>query len=338
MSKNKIMPTVIKRPKILILFVIFVLFILLISCSPDKEQLPQLTAVTVQLKYLHQTQFAGFYAADQNGYYAEEGLDVSFLEGGATVDLQRAVLDGTAQFGVLGADNLIAARELGLPLRAIAVDYRINPLVFMSLRETGIKQPQDLIGKTIQYNPTTRLILNAMLANVGISPDVYKEIDVGSDLNALFDGKVQVWNAFLINEVLSAQSAGYQVNLIYPDDYGIHFYSDTIYATDNTIANNPDLCLKFLRATLKGWTFAIENPNLAAPMVSKYNPQADLQHETDQLTASIPLINTGEDFIGWMNPDIWAGMEKTMREQGLLTKPFDLSQAYTLQFLEQIYQ
>lgn len=312
-------------------------FLSLPACTFTAAPPPALTPITVQLKYLHQAQFAGFYAADQNGDYAAEGLKINFIEGGPAVDLQKAVLDGTAQFGVTGAENLIAARAAGEPLRAIAVIYRRNPLVFMSLASEGITRPQEIVGKTVQYNVTTRLILNAMLAKVGISPDQYQEVDVGPDLNLFYSGRVQVWNAFVINEVLSAQAAGYQVNLIFPDDYGIHFYSDTLYARDDYLSTNPELVLRFLRATLKGWTFAIENPNLIAPMVAKYNPKADMQHETTMMTASLPLVNTGEDHIGWMKPEIWAGMEQILREQGVLNQPVDVTQIYTMQFLKEIY-
>ena len=128
------------------------------------------------------------------------------------------------------------------------------------------------------------------------------------------------------------------MNLIHPDDYGIHFYSDTLYTTENMIATNPDLVLRFLRATLKGWTFAVENPDKIALMVAAYNPNADFAHETSQMTASLPLINTGEDHIGWMKPETWAGMAQTLREQGVLTAPLDMSQVYALQFLEEIYK
>ena len=96
--------------------------------------------------------------------------------------------------------------------------------------------------------------------------------------------------------------------------------------------------MRFLRATLKGWTFAIENPNLIAPMVSKYNHNANLQHETAQMTSSLPLVNTGEDHIGWMKPEIWAGMEKVLREQDVITAPLDVTQVYTMQFLQEIYK
>ena len=307
----------------------------LAACAPTPA--PPLTSITVQLKYLHQAQFAGFYAADQNGYYADEGLKVNFIEGGPTVDLEKAVLDGTAQFGVTGPELLIAARAEGKPLRAIAVIYRRSPVVFMTLASSGITRPQEFVGKTIQYNASTGLILNAMLANVGVAPDSYDEVNVGYDLGPFYSGQVQVWNAFVTNEVLTAQANGYAVNVIHPDDYGVHFYSDTLYTTDDTISANPDRVLRFLRATLKGWNVAIENPNLVAPMVANVNPNADLEHETTQMTASIPLINTGEDHIGWMKAEVWAGMEQTLREQGVLTAPVDVTQVYTMQFLEEIY-
>ncbi len=332
--KNKICQTNI----LIILLVTSLLILSLAGCAPSATPAAELTPVTVQLKYLHQAQFAGFYAADQNGYYAEEGLKVTFIEGGPTVDLEKPVLEGTTQFGVIGAESLIQARAAGEPLRAIAVIYRRNPLVFMTLADSGITRPQDIVGKKVQTNLATKLMLDAMLANVGISPNQYQEVDVGSDLSLFFSGQVQVWSAFIINEVLTAQANGYQVNLIYPDDYGIHFYSDTLFATDETISAQPDLVLRFLRATLKGWTHAIENPDLATAMISKYNPNADLQHETEQMTASLPLINTGEDYIGWMMLETWAGMEQTLREQGVLTAPVNVNDVFTMQFLEEVYK
>lgn len=306
--------------------------------KPRLVQTQPLTPITVQLKYYHQAQFAGFYAADQNGYYADEGLQVSFLKGGPTVDLEQAVLAGTAQFGLTAGELLITGRAEGKPLRAIAVIFRRNPFVFMTLASSGISRPQDIVGKRVQYNATTRVLLNAMLDRFGITPDQYTEVDVDADLDSFYAGKVDVWNAFLTNEVLAARSAGYAVNVINPDDYGIHFYSDTLYARDDFIDANPELVLRFLRATLQGWTYAIENPEKAGAMIAKYNPKADLTHETEQMIASLPLINTGEEHIGWMKPEVWADMEETLRRQTVLTAPLDVTQVYTMHFLKEIYK
>ena len=73
-------------------------------------------------------------------------------------------------------------------------------------------------------------------------------------------------------------------------------------------------------------------------LVQKYNPNADRASEIAKMTASLPLVNTGQDHIGWMKPEVWAGMEQMLREQGVLTAPLDVTQVYTMQFLEAIYK
>jgi ABC-type nitrate/sulfonate/bicarbonate transport system substrate-binding protein len=118
----------------------------------------------------------------------------------------------------------------------------------------------------------------------------------------------------------------------------VHFYGDTIYSTDDYIAGNPDVVLRFLQATLRGWTYAVENPNEVGEIVSHYNPEADIDLENAEMLASLPLINTGEDPIGWMSTESWVDMKKTLLEQGVLTAPLKINQVYTMQFLEEIYK
>jgi NitT/TauT family transport system substrate-binding protein len=297
-----------------------------------------LTPITVQLQWTHQAEFAGFYAADQNGYYAEEGLIVTLLPGGPEVDNLATVVEGQAQFGTANADQLIAGRAGGQPLRAIAVDYRRSPTVFFALAASGITRPQDFAGKTIRITPTTIITLHAMTVLSGVSPDQYTEVNLPSDIDMFLTGDVPIWSAYITGMVIPIQQKGYDLNFIFPDDYGIHFYGDTIFTTDDLIASNPDLVLRFLRATLRGWTYASEHSSEVGAMVVKYEPSADPASENDKMAASIPLINTGEDHIGWMKPETWAGMEQTLHEQGVLTQPVDLTQVYTMQFLEEIYK
>ncbi len=304
------------------------------SAAPTQTPIP----VTVQLTWTHQAQFAGFYAADQNGYYAAEGLKVAFLEGGPSVDLLTPVLSGAAQFGETTPDALLSARADGKPLRAIAAVYRRSPGVYMALASSGITRPQDFVGKKIQLSPRGVPLLRAMLARVGVRPDQYTTVDSTPDLGPFFAGQVDVRSVFVTNEVLTAREQGYKVNLISPDDYGIHFYADTLFTTDDLIARNPDLVRRFLRATLKGWTYAVEHVNEVGPMVLKYKPNADVKHETAFMSASLPLVNTGEDFIGWMKSEAWAGMAQTLRAQDVLTRPVDVTQVYTLQFVQEIYR
>jgi len=319
------------------LSILFFLWTTLSNCTPTTTP-PALTPVTVQLRWTHQSQFAGFYAAEQKGYYAAEGLDVKFVEGGPDVDLITPVINGQAKFGVISADVLIVARSEKKPVQAIATIYRRSPNVFFALASSGISRPKDFIGKTINVPRDLVPTFKAIMARVGIHPNQYKVGTYGTDLTPFFSGKVHVWSGIVNGKaVFTAQKAGYKLNFIYPDDYGIHSYADTIFTTDDFINRHPDLVKRFLPPTLKGLTYAVENPTTIAAMVTKYNPKADAEYETALMTASIPLVNTGEDYIGWMKVEMWAGMEKTLREQKVLTKPVDVTKVYTLQFLEEIY-
>jgi NitT/TauT family transport system substrate-binding protein len=308
------------------------------ACTPKPESDKTLTPVKVQLLWTHYAQFAGLYAADQKGYYAEEGLAVTFLEGGADVPRWTAVLDGTAQFGIAGADEIILARAEGKPVRAIGVVYRRSPIVFMTLAASGITKPEDFAGKQVRVPANLIPALNAMTNKVGVSASQYTIVNLPSDLALFASGDVPIWGVYLTGLTVDALEAGYKLNLIYPDDYGVHFYADTIFTTDTLIENDPDLVARFLRASLKGWTYAVENPGEVPAMIQKFLPNADPAIQLAKMTASIPLINTGEDFIGWMKPEVWAEMYQTMSEQGLLTAPLDVTQVYTMQFLDGIYK
>jgi NitT/TauT family transport system substrate-binding protein len=316
-----------------------VLISMLISMSAcGLRQSAALTPVSVQLSWTHQAQFAGFYAADQKGYYGDEGLAVTFLEGGPSMVLMDGVVNGKAQFGVLPAEQVILARASGQPVKAIGAVFQRSPRVYVALAGSGIRSQYDFAGKTISINKGGLPLLLAMMKRIGITPEQYNVVDNTADMQTFYDGKMDVRSVYLTNEVVAARNAGYHLNIIYPDDYGIHNYADTIYTTDALIAANPELALRFLRATLKGWTYAIEHPQEAGALVTRYQPETDGKLENDKMAASLPLVNNGEDPIGWMQAEIWNGMEKMLREQGVLTQTLDVQQTYTMQFLDGIYK
>ncbi len=125
------------------------------ACKPQVIEQP-LDEITVQLKWMHQSQFAGFYAADLNGYYEDENIKVSFIEGGPTVDMIAAVLDGSAQFAVAAADELIVDRANGREALAVATVYQISPQVFVADAGSGITIPEDFRGKKILVSQKAR--------------------------------------------------------------------------------------------------------------------------------------------------------------------------------------
>ncbi len=306
------------------------------SCSTTPTPAQELTPITLQLGWTHSAQFAGYYAAVENGDYANEGIEVTFVEGGPGVDGTNSVVSGEVQFGLASGHNLLAAREEGKSVRAIATIYRRSPFIFFSLADSGITRPEDFVGKTIQIRGRARVTLLKMMDNVGIAPELYEEdADAGTD--DLFLGEVDVATGWVTVDVLEAKRAGIELNIIYPDDYGVHFNSDNIFSTDDFLAANPDLVARFLRATFNGWRYAIENPDEAASLVEAYNPEADISLETDSLIASVPFIHTGEDQIGWMRPEIWKAMYDILMEQGLLDESYNVEDVYTMEFLERVY-
>ena len=306
------------------------------ACAPAAST-AALTPVTVQLSWLHQAQFAGLYAAAQQGYYQDEGLEVSFVEGGPEVDFIEPVAAGRAQFGMAQPADLILARAAGKPVKSVAVIFRRSPIVFFSLADSDITRPRDFIGRKIRSAVTIDQTLAAMMSKQGIPPDQYEVVYLPSDVKQFASGEVPVWGGFINAFVLEVQKAGHKINIISPDDYGIHFYGDVLITNDKLIAENPDLVQRFVRASLKGWTYALENPEVIGRFVQAYNPAADADLESEKMTASIPLVNTGEDHIGWMKLETWSTMAETLRAQDALKGSLKVEDVYTMQFLEEMY-
>ncbi len=312
--------------------------LLMAGCATATLAPRELTPLTVQLRWIHDAQFAGFYIAEQRGYYAEEGLAVTFREGGTRINPINVVLAGEADFGINAAEILILARADEKPVRAVATIYRRNPLVFLTLADSGITRPQQFAGKKVRLSLGDRTTFYAMMAQVGVTPDQITEVDLPSDPDLFATGEVPVWSGYLTSLAVAIQRAGHEINIIFPDDYGVHFYADTLFTTDEFLASNPDLALRFVRATLKGWTYAIENPNESGEAVAHYDPASDVALSNEKMVASIPLINTGVDPIGWMRPEEWEEMAVTLRGQSILTRTVTVSDVYTLDILSQIYR
>ena len=312
-----------------------VVFLVAVGC---REAGPPLDEVTVQFLWYHSAQFAGFYAAEQNGYYAEEGLDVTLVpipEG----DAIAPVADGTADFGIGPGVGLVSARARGEPVVAIACIYRRYPLVFMTLASSGITRPHDFPGHTIRelFPGSSAIVFPAMMSRLGLDPDSVREVDVGFDIEAFLAREADIWPTYLTTGVAEARSAGNEVNVILPEDYGLHLYGDTLFTSDRLIRENPDLVLRFVRATLRGWRWAVENAKEAGRLSLEYDPTLDAEHQVAQMEASLPLIHTGEDQIGWMRAEVWQTTHDILREQGVRAGPVDIDRIYTMEFLHEIY-
>jgi len=310
--------------------------LLLAGCSSATQDGP-LSPVTLQLRWRHQAQFGGFYAADQLGLYREAGLEVEFVQGGPGVDVLEPVLDGRARFGVAGADTLLLARAQGRPVRAIATLYQRSPIVFISLREAGIASPRAFAGKTIRVTEDLEPTFRAMMDRVGLGPDAYSTVALpGSELNRFISGEVDVWGAFINGSTLRAQRAGADLTLVFPDDYGAHFVADTLFAAESLLDREPELVERFLEASLTGWHRAVERPEDVGRWVRRYDPEAEPDLQADAMRKSVPLVMAVDHPIGWLDETRWASMQQSFLAQGMLDAPVPLDELYTHRFLRAI--
>jgi len=292
---------------------------------------------TVRLKWFNQAQFAGFYVAREKGFYQAQGLDVSIQPGGPDFPAVQMVAGGSEQFGVTGADQILVARSKGVPVVALAVLYRKNPFVLFSLKQAGIDKAEKFRGRKVgvKLGGNEELIYRAVLARSGTSPKDLTEVPVKFDLSPLLTGQVDVWPGYVINEVIAAREKAFDVNIVWPSDYGIDLYADTLFTTEKMLSERPQSVQKFVSATLKGWSYAVAHPEEAAQITVKYGSKLSYEHELAMMKASVALLQPDQAPIGTMTAGGWAALNDLLTQGGFIKTPLQLEQAYTSRYIAQ---
>ncbi len=268
-------------------FFIFCLLFFMASAQTAQAQEPE--KVRIQLKWFHQFQFAGYYAAIEQGFYKAEGLEVELRERDPADSPIKAVLSGRAEYGVLDS-GLILSRDKGAPVVLLAQVFQHSPLVFITLRESGLRTPYDLLEKRVMTDslgnndaPLMAMISKTLgdLSKVNWQKHSYRNED-------LLLGKTDAMLAYATNEPFWFKERGIAVNTIDPRDYGIDFYGDNLFAGEEELTNHPDRTEKVVRATLAGWRYALKNKDEIVDLIlTKYNTQnhrrEHLRFEADQI-------------------------------------------------------
>ena len=264
-------------------------FVFLLCVDVACAQSPALEPVTIQLRWFHQFQFAGYYTAIEKGFYAAEGLRVSLREFAPDTGWVAPVLEGKVQYGV-GGPGLLKLRAEGAPVVVLAQTFQHSPEILLTLRESGIFSPYELVGKNVMYPledtgsaPVQAMFLETLggLDRVTVIPHSYNYED-------LQKGKVDAMTGYLSNEPLRLKQKGVEVNIIDPRSYGIDFYGDNLFTTEKEIAEHPERVEKVIRATLKGWAYALEHKDEIIDLIQKkYNPMLS----RDQLVYEAKVID-----------------------------------------------
>lgn len=280
-----------------------------------------------------------YFVTLDKGFYREEGLDVTLNMASSETNPVKMVSAGTDQIGVLGGpDTLLIARSKGLPIVAIAVLHRNSDFpVLMTLKDSGLTKVKDLNGKKIGffYGHISTDVIRYLLNKNDID---YEEVNVGLDFKQLITGKIDAMWAFKTHGPVNLKAKGYDVNIISPRDYGINTHGLTFFTTEEMIKENPEVIEKWLRATFKGLHYMKENPNDSLQSVLNRDSQLTLELERKKLDRYMALLSDSEQYpMGYMDYQMFKETYDRLNEEGLLKEEFDVSTAFTTEFLEEIH-
>lgn len=282
-----------------------------------------LDQVTLQLKWSHGFQFAGYYAARELGYYREAGLEVQIDEARPGDDPLAPVLEGKVQFGV-GMSNLLLLRQSGKPVVVLAVIFQHSPLVFVTRQSSPTHGIHDLAGKRVMIEQHSDELF-AYLKQEGIAPEQLEQLPHSFDPDDLIHGKVDAMSAYVINETFFLERAGIPYQVYTPRAAGIDFYGDNLFTTEQEIRQHPQRVEAFRAASLRGWRYAMEHPDEIADLIyDKYSPRQPRDFYRFEAQHMIPLLRTDLIEVGYMNPGRWRHIADTYADLGLLPRDFSL--------------
>lgn len=312
------------------------------SQAPAESPPAERTRVNVQLGWIKNAEFAGLFVADQKGYYAEEGLEVNFISGGAGIDPLSIVRANPDYIGVVSSSGtLINAVSAGAPLVALGAFYQKHPNGFLILEGTPIDSYEEFEGHTIGVQAEGEFYLDVLAAIHGLDKSEMEVIRVGFDPTPLLTGQIDAYMSWIVNQPYAVEKTGQEWKfLLLADNPGVQFYAMLPFVTTSFLESNPDLIRRWMRASLRGWEYVLDHPDEAAQIVvDHYLSGGDLEAERWLLEQANPITvsaDTQEHGLGWMDPQRWEEGIQTLLQYGQIEQAPAVDQIMTNRFVEEI--
>ena len=299
--------------------------------------------VTLQLKWVTQAQFAGYYAARAKGFYTAEGLDVTIRPGGPDIVPEQVVTGGGAQFGIDWLPSLLAAREQGAPLVNIAQVFAYSGMREIAFKSSGIKGPADLKGRKVAvWFGGNEFELLATLEKYNI--DRHRDITLVHqpfDMNLFVQKQVDAAAAMTYNEYKQVLDAGAKPEDLVVIDFnkeGTAMLEDGVFVRADWLrqGKNKEIAARFLRASLKGWELCRDRAAECVDIVLKESPALGRDHQTwmmaeiNKLVWGPPAPKTSP---GKMDPEAFKRTADIAHRFGVIKKPAEPA-AYTQEIWE----
>jgi|SRR5688572_520533 len=341
-----------RKGLIVCMVTVLVLSALLAGCGnePAASSTPvsgQMDKLTLQLKWLDQAQFAGFYVAAEKGYYKEQNLDVTILPGGPDVVPSQKVLTGAADVGVDWVGSLLANRDKGQPIVDIFQHYQTSGLYLISKKKAGINSPKDLKGKKVGvWTGGNEFEFRALMDKYGYDNSIDNNRDMtiikqGFEMDTFLNDQLDAASAMIYNEyhvVLEAGVKPEELNVINYNDEGVGMLEDHLFATEDTIRNKRDALIRFLAASQKGWIDAVKDPNGAVDAVMKRVDAAttNREHQVTMMQEVAKLVmpaGLDESKVGFIDEAKFKTTADIALKFNVISKPAE--NAYTNELVEE---
>lgn len=282
-----------------------------------------LERVSLQLKWTHAFQFAGYYAAQAQGYYREAGLEVDFLVADPLTHPVTEVLAGRAQFGV-GSSSLLLERGAGKPVVVLATVMQHSPQVLITGPDHYLKSLHDLAGRPIMLEPQSEELI-AMLRRLRVSYEARQFTGHSQSVHDLIEGRVAAMSGYSTYEPYELNESGVHYRMFKPRAAGIDFYGDNLFTSEQLLRSQPQLVDAFRAASMRGWLYALQSPQeLIDVILRDYAPMLNrdfLEYEAGKISE---LVHAELVQVGHMQPQRWRQIADTYADLGLLPAGFAL--------------
>ena len=285
--------------------------------------------ITLQLNWLNQFQFAGYYMAKEKGFYKDVNLDVQIKESNFNTDVIKEIESKNADFAV-GRSSLIIEKINGKDIVALCAIYQESPLILLVKKDSNITSVKDLRNKKIMITPDARYSapVLAMLSANELTINDFRIQKHSFDINDLINRKTDAIASYISNEPILLNEKGIEYTIFNPKDFGFDLYSDILFSSSEYIKNNPKITKDFYEASLKGWKYAFENLAETAEIIySKYNTQnKTFTHLVKEGEVLKKLAYTGNNELGDFNDNKLKNIANVFKLFGLVNKDLDLKE------------
>lgn len=297
--------------------VIFLLKISNICDAQTSNNNTELTKVNLQLKWKHQYQFAGYYAAIEQGYYKAHGVEVTLIEAVNDTEPGLAVFEGKADFGISTSD-IVLMKNSGYKPVILATFFQHSAQILITSVQSGINNIHQLKGKKIALEPHAADIITYM-SDEGISIDQCEVSYHHFSPIQLINGDVDAITAYITDEPYVLNKENFDFRIITPQMGGIDFYGDLLFCSDSLVKNNPELVENFIEASIEGWNYALNNENEIINLIfNKYSDRHSIEHLRYEAQQTRQLILPDVVELGYTNPGRWQQIVSIYKEANLI--------------------